>query len=223
MSPFAPSHFGTIPVPYIVHGPSLFPAHPVRYRMDALDLPMQRFQMTKKSAGDYLRFAAAIGLPLTVADDIDALRTMFGMLFGSIARPAARADEVERYAYSAIDSTCRTNGARMVMLDLAFGQASAVRPIPGLKTPPIVANADSLLQMRLGNESGAAFSRAYRYWGWNGRDSVLVDPHPNERAHRVIAECLVAALRTQSREGEQVSSAPCRNVQMEDSFQNPGK
>jgi hypothetical protein len=151
MSPFAPSHFGTLPVPYIAKKGTYYLACPIRYRMDPLNLPLLYFQKTKKSLGDYLRFALTIGIPLTIADDIDGARTLIGMASGSIPRPAASGPDVERFAFSSIDSLCKSYGARMVTLDLAFANKARMQPIPGDQVAPLIANADSLLLERLGD------------------------------------------------------------------------
>ena len=56
------------------------------------------------------------------------------------------------------------------------------------------AEADSLLWKDAG-ENEKTYQQLYYYWGWNGKDSVILDKHPTLAAHAAIAQSIIKTIK----------------------------
>jgi hypothetical protein len=205
---YAPSHFGLVPVPYFYATPAGFELHPPVFRTKAMDLPADEFRSSPASLGDRASFFGRVALPLFLHDDFNVLRCRLAVLAGFIPSPTAAREEMTEFVYREIAAVAETNHARLVIVVVGSSFIPLRTPLPPLPRGALVVNARDALIDRLGvgrsGEPGAAppmpeseLAELYRrrYAHWRGAPPQMVDPHPNETAHQIIAGEIVAAIR----------------------------
>jgi hypothetical protein len=196
---YAPSFFGVVPTPFFVSagaGPELQP--PV-FRSWELALPLPRFRNTPKGVGDYSAFLLRAGLPLVVHDDVSLALVSAQRSLGILPNRAADPETIVQAVYSEIGALCRAERAQMLVVLL--GPAPSPRRLEELEKAGVVVDAELGLCRAVDDACPQPFpvvSGAYRsaYGHFRGSPPLFVDPHPNARAHGVIADEVVAAMRS---------------------------
>ena len=204
---YAPAFFGRVPVPYFYAAPDGFALHPPVFQTVATDLPAYEFRSSPVSLHDRISFFRRLALPLYVHDDFNALRCRLAMLAGFIPPPATAKEKMTEFVYRKIAAAAEANHTRVVIVVLPSSYGPLHFPLVPLPRRALVVNArDALLDRLVASppaDSGApvpmsasALEALYRqhYALWRGSPPQLVDPHPNEAAHRIIAEQIVAAI-----------------------------
>lgn len=190
---FGPSYFGRLPTPYFYERDHGFAVHPPVFRARFLELPIGAFRYTPVSDGDFATFSWAVALPLLLYDDLHMLEYRIDRIVGRVPRPTRAVDGLVEFVYAGIDEVARDNGAKMVVVLL--GNSEEPVEMDRRRFPPdaLVVDAHGELLDRLPERTREAYRAAYAHW--RGSPPVLVDDHPNEDAHRVIAETIAAAMR----------------------------
>jgi hypothetical protein len=193
VSPMAPSFAGLQPVPYFADGGAGGPvlAPPV-FESRAFDVPLSEYARQEPGMGRFASFFFRVAWPLLGHDDMQQLRLRARLASGTLPRPSRDGDAVLSAAYGELLALSEAAGARLcvVVLDRGPWEASLPREIPRLV--PCVANAHAALLAPLDAADPMAYARAYHHWF--GDPPVPIDPHPNARAHAIIAEAVLAAL-----------------------------
>lgn len=81
------------------------------------------------------------------------------------------------------------NGARMLIVVLGENHLPVTIPKDLLPSNAIVIDAHSELLSRLPTIDEKSYQRQYNHW--RGEPPSLVDSHPNEQAHKIIAEMII--------------------------------
>jgi hypothetical protein len=185
---YSPIQYGVLPSPYFAYsGDSIvlkpaefvstifsgkevdFSVYPINTRGERIKLlwAITKFWMPK-ACKDYLRkFAFDLKVAL------------------HIIKPVYDTKVVENYAYSQLYNLCAANNVNMLILNLSDRNLSANgHRIKALGNQVKYIEADQALKGALGN---ADYSKQYGNWAKMGRDTVLVDVHPNAKAHAIIA------------------------------------
>lgn len=188
---FAPSYFGKITNPYYSKGEDLVIKPPV-FQTKIFDLPLDEYRNSQQGVGDFLSFLWQVGLPLFVHDDFNVSVYDFARVFGLKDEPTTKFPAVIQHAYAEISSVAEQNGAKVIIVILG----NSYRPVPVQRdlfpNDAIVVDAHSALIKRLTPMDRQSYKKHYNHW--RGNPLRLVDNHPNEEAHKIIAEEIVSQI-----------------------------
>lgn len=200
VNPFAPSYFGKLPSPYFYDSEPVRIAPPI-FKTKVMELPIDKYRHTEKGMLDRLRFLWDVGLPLAIHDDFHMVVYYLKRALNLKPVPTSEKTKVIEHAYREIADATKDAGARLVIVVL--GRNAETTDIPRDLFPPdaIVVDAQSALLAKLSEKTNEAYSKAYKHW--RGNPPKVVDGHPNERAHNIIADEIVWHIR---RAGEHVSN-----------------
>jgi hypothetical protein len=197
MTPFAASYNGKAPAPYFVDGPggSVVLHGPV-FAAKIFDLPAPQYRYSDRGLTDYLSFLIRVGLPLYVHDDYHLLVYHVKLKAGWLPPPTKLREKIVKALYGEIDQLCAANGSKMVIVVLhepmlSEPTLSEVLRISSFPNALIIDTAPALLG-RLPQKTSQAYYVAYtRYMDW---PPVILDFHPNQAAHQIIADEIVKAI-----------------------------
>ncbi len=191
--PFAPFYFGEVPTPFLYLKDGRLVMHPPVFLTKLLDLPIDRYRNTPRNWMDGLSFYLHVGLPLSAHDDFNMFKYGSAKSMGLIPDPANSRKDLVRYVYKKIDDAAKAHGSRTVIVILG-NEGAPVVPNEELFPPDaILVNAQDALLGQLSDPDSANYLKEYAHW--RGSPPTLVDNHPNEKAHRIIADAVVSAIR----------------------------
>ncbi|MDD5528936.1 MAG: hypothetical protein PHX21_02780 [bacterium] len=191
----APTYFSKIPTPYISKtkdGKNVI--SPRAFNSKTFEVNVDKFKKTKKGLKDYTCFLFEIGIPLYSYNGYYIITTILKKICGIVPSPNKDYKDVEQFVFSNIYEICKKNNSKMIILNLGDIQYS--QNSHNLISPDsdiIFAEADSLLLCRL--KSPDDYDKEYKHWYFNGKDSILKDPHPNQKAHKIIAETIIGSIK----------------------------
>ena len=192
--PFSPSHFGKFPNPYFVeedNEDNLVIKLPV-FQTKILELPIDEYRKSQKGFSDFLSFLGNVGLPLFLHDDFNMTAYTLAKVLRLKERPTKNRLRVIQHAYGEIFRVSEQNGAKMIIVVLGENH----HPVPVQKDllpkNVIVVDAHNALLNRLSTIDKQSYQRQYSHW--RGEPPSLVDGHPNEHAHRIIAEMIISQM-----------------------------
>lgn len=187
-TPFAPTYFGKVPNPYFfVSQNELLLQRPV-FETNTPDLPIDRYRNTRVSIIDRVSFLWNVGLPLYIHDDFNMCYYDLKRLFGLVPEPAPNGQQITKYVYEEMAKVAKANGAKLVIVILGNDENPVQLPEASFPGDAIVVNAHSALLEHLSVVNREAYQKAYFHW--RGSPLTIVDGHPNENAHRIIAEAI---------------------------------
>jgi len=192
--PFSPSHYGKFPNPYFVeedNEDNLVIKLPV-FQTKILELPIDEYRKSQKGFSDFLSFLGNVGLPLFLHDDFNMTAYTLAKVLRLKERPTKNRLRVIQHAYGEIFRVSEQNGAKMIIVVLGENH----HPVPVQKDllpkNVIVVDAHNALLNRLSTIDKQSYQRQYSHW--RGEPPSLVDGHPNEHAHRIIAEMIISQM-----------------------------
>jgi hypothetical protein len=199
-APFAPTTTGLAPTPFLFQdGTGRLRIHAPVFPSLLFELPFSSYRTTPRGGADFASFLSRVGLPLLVHDDLQMTLHQAWSLGGIVPRPCPDRDLIVRTVYAEIGELSRANNARAVIVLLGPSPSSS-RLAALAASKALIVDAQAALCGRLPGGcpdpmpfAGQAYRAAYGHW--RGSPPVFVDPHPNPRAHAVIAGAIVAALR----------------------------
>lgn len=186
---FAPVYFGSSPVPYFSE----------RNNNYFLELPIYKSQIYNLSdklikssyRGNFIKFLFKKGCFFYLYEDWAFLKINFLFITGHLLRPATNQKEVEKYAYSRIKTIAEKNGATVIILNLGDIEYSKNSHSLFSASNIYFAEADSFLNEFLKNSLSKDYIKEFEQWRFNGKDSIMVDDHPNFKAHSLIANSII--------------------------------
>jgi len=191
VSVFAPAYFGKLPSPYysgdenLVIRPPIFQAKMVEFQMD-------KYRNSREGVGDFLSFLWNVGLPLFLHDDFNMSVYTLAGIFKLNEQPTTNHRAVIQHAYGEIHSVAEKNGATLIIVILG----NTIHPVPVqrdlLPKNVIVVDAHKAMLERLPTKDTNSYRK--HYYHWRGNPPRIVDAHPNEKAHRIIAETIISQL-----------------------------
>jgi hypothetical protein len=192
-SMYRPTRYGKVPVPYFAKVNGEYMVAPPVYRTNIFDVPIRDYMDTKESLADMISFYARVGLPFFVYSDIQDGYTALRKLSGKLPIPVTSSDMggLERYVYGEIGALCSDNNAVLIVLSLFFNEDISPAPTDRWNPNFLFVYADEAL-MREAAKTDKSYDEFFKHVG--GVPSVIVDSHPNPRAHRIIAEEIYAEL-----------------------------
>ncbi len=193
MSLYAPTTFGLQPSPYFTRTDAggLIIAPPVFTRSS---VDPTRYRDTPRSFGDFASFLFSVGVPSLVHDDSLGTLTWAKQKTGLMPAPTRQRQAVVDAVYGEFDKLCQQVGARLVIVILEEVIPVRERDALDAATHAIVVDAYSEMVLRMPVREPTVYEKLYCHW--RGDPPVLVDYHPNARAHKIIAAEITKALET---------------------------
>jgi hypothetical protein len=190
-SPFAPVYYGGLPVPYF-YGDDVLSIHPPVFQTANFRLPTDRYRDSPRGLADFLSFLWHVGTPLFVYDDLNMAVYHAKRLLHQIPRPTSDRDEIVRHVFAQMASVARWSGAKLIIVVLGDGEVPVQVPTQLFPREAVVVDAQDSLIQHLPVRTKECYERLYEHW--RGSPLKKVDPHPNELAHRIIAQAIVSAI-----------------------------
>jgi len=188
---FAPSYYGKIPNPYYAEEGNLAIKPPV-FQTKIYDLPLDHYRNSPVGFFDFFSFFGNVGWPLFLHDDFNMTAYTLAKLLSLKDRPTKNRSAVIQYAYGEIFKLTEQNGAKLIIVVLGENY----HPVPVQKdlfpTDALLVDAQGELLNRLSTIDENSYQKQYSHW--RGDPPRLVDGHPNEYAHRIIAETIVSQI-----------------------------
>ncbi len=193
-TPFTPSYFGKVPVPFFYEKDNSLGLYPPVFSTKTMALPVSRYRNSPASLMDALSFYWNVGLPLSLYDDFNMLKYAFLTKMGIVPSPAASQDKLTKYVYGEINDLAKKHGTKVVIVSLGDVSTPVVQADRSLFPPDaLLVNTHDALLERLPVANFETYVGAYAHW--RGLPPVMVDSHPNEDAHRIIADVVANKIR----------------------------
>lgn len=168
---------------------------PPLFKTITFDLPFDRYHNEQRGVAEFLSLLAHVAAPMILHDDMVELEVDAGVLAGAAPNPLSLKDRQAAvdFAYQRIQKICTGNHVQMVVVEiLPPDLAYANLKLPKLDQAIIVDTRQGLFAP-LDQKTTEAYYEAYGQR--SGSPSKVVDKHPNELAHRIIAEQILEAIR----------------------------
>jgi hypothetical protein len=191
-SPFQERHIGRIPTPFFYEKDSGFALHPPVYRTKIYDYPFDRFVNAQGTWSNGWSFFWKVSVPLTIYDDWKMVQYKISQGIGKTPKATGSQDKLIASVYNDINAIARENGAKMVVVVVGGNAAPVAFNEHWFPSDALFVNAHDSLLGRLPLVNTKNYLREYAHW--RGEPAVVVDEHPNQRAHRVIAEAIVSVI-----------------------------
>lgn len=191
-SPFAPGNFGRLPTPYFIARRDGLRIHPPVFMTKKFDLPTEKYWNSEISFLDQMSFLRDIGLPLYIHDDFHMSLYRLKNVLGLVTRPASNREQIIKTAYGEIGKVARAHGTKFLIVILGTDSAPVLIPENVFPLDAVIVRAHDALIARLPVAGQEAYAKSYYTWG--GSPPRVVDAHPNEKAHRIIAESIIRRL-----------------------------
>lgn len=188
-SMFAPYGFCRIPFPYFAEQNNGYVLELPAYNSYVKFIDPQHIKSLYK--GKFIKFLFKEALLSSLYDGWYLLKTEFLLITGQLPRPATNLWDVEMYAYSRIKTIAEENGATVIILNL--GNIEYSKYSHSLFSDPNIyfAEADSSLNDFLKTSPSKDYCMEFCHWIVKGKDMILIDRHPNPKAHRIIASSII--------------------------------
>ena len=188
IKPFSPSYYGKLPNPYYIGESNPVIAPPV-FQTKVFEFSIDNYRNTQKGVSDFFSFFENIGFPLLLHDDLNMTTYTLAKFLRLTDRPTKNHSAVIQHVYQEIARLAEQNGARMLIVVLGENHLPVPIPKDLLPSNAIVIDAHSELLSRLPTINEESYQRQYNHW--RGEPPSLVDTHPNELAHKIIAEMII--------------------------------
>jgi hypothetical protein len=144
--------------------------------------------------GKFISFLFKEAFPLSLRQMRLFLKTGYLSAFGRIPAPSHNPADAEKFAYNRIKMLAEQNGARFMILNL--GDFEYSKNSHQLFSDPNVlfAEADDDLKEFLKTSPSKDYQTEFGHWIINGKNYILIDNHPNPKAHRIIALSIIKAI-----------------------------
>ena len=148
-------------------------------------------ELKKEYSNKIVSLSLFFTMPFYLKNDISYLKTKIQMVFGKIPNPETNTKLVESVVYDRLIQLCIKNNSQPVILCLDNNYTSKEsKSLFSLKNV-FFAKADSILNSQL----KTAYKNEYKYKFQHMRvvdgDTLVVDAHPNQAAHKIIAESIL--------------------------------
>lgn len=189
---FAGSYFGRLPNPYF-YEENGFVLHPPLFLTKITDLSMDRYRYSPINTSDRLSFYWHVGLPLFIHDDFNMSLVFAKRMLGRIPEPTTARTDLTKYVYAEISKGAKEEGTKLVIVVLG-NNSNAVPFAPDwFPADAMIVNAHGALIERMPMVNIETYKKLYAHW--RGSPPRIVDNHPNEAAHKIIAEAIVSKIR----------------------------
>ena len=186
---FAPVYIGSVPSPYFTERDNSYIIEPPIYKSQNFNMDMKQSKSSYQNR--FIKFLFEKGLEFNLYEDWQELKTKILLAAGQLPRPATNLLDVEKYAYNRIKTIAEDNEATIIVLNLGDIEYSKKSKDLFIDSSAYFAEADSFLYEYLKNSPSKDYSKEFKHWRFNGNDSILIDGHPNFKAHQIIANSVI--------------------------------
>ncbi len=191
---YGPSFLGLVPNPYFTFNGKNYNIQDPAFNAQVFAL--DREVLKRKYANNYIAFFINVALPFYISDFINYFKVKVKILLSPKLMPAKNQKQVEKLVYIEMVKLINDNGGKAIILNLGDKAYTAKSKNLFEKNMQVdFAEADSLLDNYLSRSASKNFRKEFCIWKFNGKDSVLVDPHPNPNTHEIIATSILLKLK----------------------------
>lgn len=192
MQTLAPSYFGKLPNPYFYTKGKEIVLHSPIFKTMIFDLPIRKYRETPRGFSDFIAFFSQVGFPLFLHDDIHILSHKIKIVLDITPDPFDQQFYLTKEIYHSFANIAHDNDAKLVIVILGNNENPVKNPGDLFPEDSIIVDAHSRLLDNLDHQSREGYLKKYAHW--RGNPPTLVDTHPNEIAHKLIAEEIISAL-----------------------------
>ena len=190
----APSYYGDVPVPRIcidgvTNSPKIVPPS---FLAIVSELPVDHYIKSHSGIADFFSFTLRVSIPLKIHDDFGELQELILKYFDSCKTINTHA-EIQRYVIEQLRSLADQHKTNLRFLLLTNSPNDATQEFAEFVPGDLLINAAHDLLLPLQSRTMEEFQKTYG--SWRGSPAQLVDDHPNELAHRIIAASIENSLR----------------------------
>ena len=191
---YAPAYYMHVTNPYFTEkSDNTFNLQYPGFKSQSFNLDSREIKSQYK--GKFINFLFQKGLLFYLKEDWLYEKNKISILTNNLPRPSIKIDEIENYAYNKINQIAETNGTIVIILNLGNFKYTKKSHLLFSNKNIRFAEADSVLDNYLTMSLSKNYAKEFNIWKFNGKDSVLMDNHPNSKAHRLIANSIVKAIR----------------------------
>mgnify|MGYP000944518246 FL=1 len=192
ISMFAPVNFFLLPIPYFAEKNNTYVVEPPVYNSHLKFRDVAKLKASYR--GKFLQFFVREALPFSLEELWNYLKTEWLLISGQRLRPATHPRNVEKYAFNKIKTITEQNHATLVILNL--GDLEYSKNSRHLFSDATVrfAEADDALDAFLRTSASKDYCAEFCHWIIAGQQRILIDAHPNPRAHQIIAQSVIQAI-----------------------------
>ena len=191
---YLPTFHGKMPSPYFYEPKKgKLAIHPPYYPTGILSYDTEHYKTTERSLADRLSFYWNVAIPMLAYDDYHEVLTAVGRITGRFPRPTSDRQLVLESVYAELDRLCRNNGGTMLIVALDntdFDESVSKEEKLFLQERYGERFIDTTPVLRAevpDRQGGEASRKVYAHY----REGVLVDWHPNEKAHDLYTRAIV--------------------------------
>ena len=188
-SMYAPVYFGSLPTPYFVLDADSLKVKPPVYSTKIFSPGFDIIRERETSIKDYFRLAH-----FYLREDVKFIQTKVSMLFGKIEKPTEELEKAEILAYSSMIHVAKKFGTKVVILDLYDNRSFGLDSLINHEGVAYI-DGDTFLMKYLDQSGSKDFNKTFAHWRFDGKDSICVDNHPNELAHKIISQALIEKMK----------------------------
>jgi len=192
IKPFAPVYYGKLPTPFFYDQDQGFALRPPVFTTKIMGLPVDSFRKSSSGLADWISFYRKVGLPLYLYDDFNMLKYYIYKNIGKVPEPTGSRKQLVKYVYNEIYKVAQQYDTKVVIVVL--GKDAHPVEVKDLSFPAgaLLVNAQDALLKRLPVVNPESYEKEYAHW--RGSPPRVVDDHPNEKAHKIIADTIVSKL-----------------------------
>ncbi len=191
---FAPTYFGKLPTPYFYEIANDIKIHPPVFRAYLKTEAIERYRNSSHAFSDFLSFVMNFALPMYFHDDVNMSMYNFKNIF-FFPRPIKDRKKLTRYVYEQMAKVAVENGSKLIIVIINRKQDDN-QVFEEFPPEAMVVDADKALLGNLAVVDSEHYEREYAIW--RGSPPRMVDGHPNEKAHKIIGDQVVNAIKKSS-------------------------
>lgn len=148
-----------------------------------------KYDENKSRISNYISFYFNEGLELCAKDWWNMVWTKY-----NTPHPIKDRKAVEQYFFDEVSKIAQENNDKMIVLNLGDIQSTGNSHTMIKDKNVKFAEADSLM-WKTANFDKNTFERTNYWWGWTGKDSIIIDKHPTTEAHATIAQSILQTIK----------------------------
>ncbi len=188
ISRYAPTFGLAIPSPYFSNVNGIVQLEPPVFSTSCFSLNW-KYDSNKGKLHNFISFYLKEGFSVCARDWMNMVRAKYGT-----PNPEKDHRASDKVFFEEIVQIANTNKSNLIVLNLgdisATGNSHTILEGKNVK----FAEADSALWKDV-NFNEKTYQQLYYYWGWTGKDSVILDKHPTLEAHAAIAQSIIQTIK----------------------------
>ncbi len=193
---YAPTNWARTPVPYFFERSGRIGIQPPAF----VSYNLTPFASLGGESVSFSRFVLNYGLPLYLHDDWHGLATGAKRIMRMLPPPCENRRLIIKEVVDEVGDLCKKNNAKLLVLKLFsnYGDDIDKDDLSAVKCE--IVDSYPALVAGISEKTKDVWRREYMIW--RGTPVKLVDDHPNEKAHEIIAAEIARKIREMSKEDE---------------------